>query len=128
MQFTHDKAVINTPHEYWASGRLDIDGTDSEWAAAADGARVFRADIRLGEYRRSERNGPADSEDYKPSIPPQIVTLNVARLDCEGRPNYELAWQPYGASGGWFSLIVRVFPGCRLHKIGVAWTAETRLR
>jgi len=135
MQLVHDKAIINAPREYWATGRLDIEGNSPEWTTAADGSREFRADIKLGEYRRSARNGPADSEDYKPSIPPQVVTLSVARLDCEGRINYELAWEPYvGYAGGgvaardWFSLIVRVFSGCKLNKMSIAWTAETRHR
>ncbi|HVM79940.1 MAG TPA: hypothetical protein VMU06_13045 [Stellaceae bacterium] len=134
MQLTHANAVINTPHEFWASGRLDIDGADSEWTTAADGSREFRADIRLGEYRRTERNGFADSLPYQPPMPPQVVTLSVARLDCDGRPDYELSWEPYAGyaggpvANGWFSLFIRVYPGCKLNKIAVAWTAETRIR
>ena len=128
------KAIVNSPREYWASERIDIGGEGDGWSELEDGSREFRLDIRLGENRRSQRNGPADCEEYKPSIPPQLVTLTVARLDCEGSPNYGVTWLPYESAGGggpapqWFTLVVNVFPGCKLNRLGVVWTAETRLR
>lgn len=117
MNETISTPMVNTPGQYFASGRLELDGDGPGWVEAKDGARTFTHAVHL--------------DGYLPRIAPDI-TVTVTNLDVSSDSRGGLSWSAEpgifyseaskGPALNRFNIVVTVRAGQMRH-IGLKWTA-----